>query len=154
MRRRDAGVVLPGGRVAPTGLVARRCNRAENRLARLAPLHRDKAFGHRDETERERAKRDHLRDALRDCDDAVDLVDRAPPDDPDDPDDGRPWVKRARVKLALGDVDAARSDLKEALRRDGRESTKKTAARVRRDVLDQVAKEKAFYGQIALNGGL
>ena len=48
-------------------------NRAENRITRLQPLHRKKGWEARDEPEWERAKRDFLRSALLDCEDALDV---------------------------------------------------------------------------------
>ncbi|KAH8050003.1 hypothetical protein JL720_15472 [Aureococcus anophagefferens] len=120
-------------------------NRAENRLTRLQPLHRARGWEARDENEWERSQRDFVRDALRDCDFALQLAEDFVVDDEPD---ARPWVKRAKVKVALGDLLGAKADLR-ALALGGKNpKIRRTAALVNASIKAQEAKERDFYGKI------
>ena len=121
-------------------------NRAENRLTRLQPLHRARGWEARDENEWERSQRDFVRDALRDCDFALQLAEDFVVDDEPD---ARPWVKRAKVKVALGDLLGAKADLRAALALGGKNpKIRRTAALVNASIKAQEAKERDFYGKI------
>ncbi|KAH8043944.1 hypothetical protein JL721_13002 [Aureococcus anophagefferens] len=115
-------------------------NRAENRLTRLQPLHRARGWEARDENEWERSQRDFVRDALRDCDFALQLAEDFVVDDEPD---ARPWVKRAKVKVALGDLLGAKADLRAALALGGKNpKIRRTAALVNASIKAQEAKER------------
>ncbi|KAH8054481.1 hypothetical protein JL722_8829 [Aureococcus anophagefferens] len=67
----------------------------------------------------------------------------------DDEPDARPWVKRAKVKVALGDLLGAKADLRAALALGGKNpKIRRTAALVNASIKAQEAKERDFYGKI------
>jgi len=146
MFREDAAI----GRTLKISLLL---NRAENRHTLLKTAHRVKGWAPRDDDEFDRQKRDFVRDALRDCEDARVLAHDCPPDDVHGPPvDARPYVKTAKVKVALGDLDGATADLKTALSFDPAPKTRAAAAAVVKAIRAQRAKEKAFYANVDLAG--
>ncbi|KAH8066205.1 hypothetical protein JL722_621 [Aureococcus anophagefferens] len=113
-------------------------NRAENRLTRLQPLHRARGWEARDENEWERSQRDFVRDALRDCDFALQLAEDFVVDDEPD---ARPWVKRAKVRSPSATCSAPRRT--SALALGGKNpKIRRTAALVNASIKAQEAKER------------